>query len=51
MSDVAEPPPPHGSRQASATAASSVRWLKKRRLAGEERERALRALVFPEIRV
>jgi len=50
MSDVAEQSPHHGAQQTATAAASSVRWLKKRRLAGEERERAVRALVFPEIR-
>jgi hypothetical protein len=50
MADVAEPLPRYRSRQPSATGTSSARWLKKRRLAGEERERAVRALVYPEIR-
>lgn len=51
MSDVAaESGPHHGSRQASVTGMPSARYLKKRRLGGEERERAVRALVYLEIR-
>lgn len=46
MSDVAEAPPRRRSRQHSATGPPSARWLKKRRLAGEERERAVRAFVY-----
>lgn len=45
MPDVDE----HSLRRDSQGGVPSIRWLKKRRLAGEERERAIRALVLAYI--